>query len=189
MIPGFFIHPSVILWLSVLYYLTPEVVFPFLLASCIHELGHYIVLCKLNKRPLSMTITFSGAVMETPPLSYKEELFAALGGPVVSLLCIAWIPIFPGFSLYSIILGLVNLIPIPGLDGEKALRGLLCLILSPEKSDTLCAIVSVFAALLMFLVSTALSRQQNLGWWPVAITAIFLLRSLYNALPHAKNMV
>lgn len=183
MIPGFFIHPSVILWLSVLYYLTPEVVFPFLLASIIHEIGHYIVLCKLKKAPISLTVTFSGAVMETPPLGYKEELFAALGGPVASFLCGLFIPFFPAFGLYGIILGLVNLIPIPGLDGDKILKNSLSITLGPEKSDTLCAITAVFAALLLFLGSITLSRQQEMGWWIVALTAIFLLRSLHNALP------
>ena len=121
--------------------------------------------------------------METPPLGYKEELFAALGGPAASFLCGPVIPFFPVFGVYGIILGLVNLIPIPGLDGEKILKNGLSLFLDTKKCDTLCAIIAVIAALLLFLGSITLSRQQDIGWWIVALTAIFLLRSLHNALP------
>ena len=113
------LHPSAILWLSVLGYLRPKIVFPFLLSAVLHELGHALMLLWLGQAPREICFRLEGARMETPPLSYRQELLCAMAGPVVSLLLGLTLPVFPMLGGYSLCLGLFNLLPLGSLDGPN----------------------------------------------------------------------
>ena len=172
------IHPSVIIWLSILYYLTPEVVFPFLIAAACHEAAHYICLIKMRRKPCALTFTFSGAVMETPPMGYQQTLHAAAAGPAVSILLGSLLPIFPCFGLYTLILGSMNLIPVPGLDGYKALHSLLHIKYDPHVAQKHLTVTAACTASVLFLVSLLLSIYSDLGAWPMILSGVFVLRSM-----------
>lgn len=174
------VHPSVIIWLSILYYLSPNVVFPFLTAAGLHELGHAGMLYFLKKPPVDVYISFSGAKMTTPPLHYREERIAAAAGPAVSLLLWLLFPLFPPFGLYSLLLGLVNLIPISGLDGWRILRCTLLLHFYPEKAERIAAITGLCCSAVMLFLSVCISVKWKLGFWPILLTFAFLFRTLQN---------
>ena len=101
-------------------------------AAGLHEAGHLIAAWGASARVRGLRVDLFGARMELSGLlSYGQEFFVAAGGPLVSLLCAAisyplmnlwgWegVGLFCGASL---VLGLVNLLPIGTLDGGRMLH-------------------------------------------------------------------
>lgn len=174
----FSLHPSFILWSSLLFYLRPELVLPFLGAALLHELGHCAALCLMGRPPENVTLTFFGARMETSFLSYRQTLLAAAAGPLLSLLLGLSLPVFPMLGAYSLFLGLFNLLPIAGLDGGKILKSLLLLYLPPELAEPVSAVTSIVLSALLCLAAVLLAAKLQLGLWPVVLGAVFLIKSL-----------
>ena len=108
-----------------------------LLAAFLHECGH-ILAARVMKIPFrKMRIDFTGARLEIGGrmLSYREEWLLAIAGPFASLFFAAFGAILWNisqlavyFSCASLLLGLLNLLPIRTFDGgrmlESALLGL-----------------------------------------------------------------
>lgn len=172
------IHPSLILWLSVLWYLDSAVVLPFLGAAAVHELGHALVLWGMDKPPTSIRLSFAGAVMETARLSYREEFLAAAAGPGASLLLGLLVPVFPRLGTYSLALGLFNLLPLWGLDGGRMLRCALLRRCSLETASAICRIAALSTALALFLGALWLWLQGGWGLWPVVLAGYLLGKAL-----------
>lgn len=170
------VHPSLILWLSIFFYVSPELLLPFFLASAFHELGHFLVLKKLQKPPIALNLSFSGAAMETPFLNYREELLSAAAGPIFSLLLAALWPLWPVTGMYSMILGVFNLLPVAGLDGSRILSAFLHMRCSPHTARTLCWVISIAACLVLLLWATILAFYFHFGLWPILFTGIFSLK-------------
>ena len=175
--PKLSVHPSLILWLSVLYYLSGTVVLPFLAAAALHELGHALALYAMDKPPRALRISFAGARMETPPLGYRQELLAAAAGPGMSLLLGLLTPLWPALGLYSLGLGLFNLLPLFGLDGGRMLRCGLLLRLPEETAGTICRCAAVGTGAVLLLGALWLQRA---GWglWPVVLAGYLLGKTL-----------
>jgi hypothetical protein len=68
------VQPSLVLWLSMLFYLRPRLLGAFLLAAGLHELGHYGALVLLGRRPGGVTLSVLGAEMAVPALGYGRRL-------------------------------------------------------------------------------------------------------------------
>lgn len=172
------VHPSVILWFSILFYFQPQLVFPFLLAATIHELGHAGMLYFLNRPPLHLEITFGGAKMTTAPMGYREERLAAGAGPISSMLLFLLFPLFPATCWYSLVLGIINLLPLPGLDGWRVLHCTLMLHLPPEAAQRITSTVSIIFGSVLIAGSLGVSIRYKLGLWPILFACYFLLRTI-----------
>ncbi len=172
------LHPSLILWLSVLVYLRPRLAMAFLLAAGFHELGHFLCLWGMGAPPKALYLTAAGARMETPPLSYGKNILAAAAGPMASmLLALCW-PLCPALGLLSLMLGIFNLLPLGTLDGGKILENLLCLCLPPYLArQVYLGITTAFAAGLLPL-GAYLGHVYSLGLWPTLVGALLLLKAL-----------
>ena len=114
-----------------------EALWPWLVvmtAAVIHEGGHLLFACAAGVRVRGMRLDLFGARLELSGLlSYGQELTVAMGGPLAGILSAAlgyprgvltglwdtrWLPLFCGASL---VLGLVNLLPIGTFDGGRML--------------------------------------------------------------------
>lgn len=172
------IHPSLILWLSILFYLDMHILIPFFLAAAFHELGHYWMLRCLGKPPYTMALSFSGAKMETGSLSYREEFYAAAAGPAASLLLGLLLPLWPDLAVYSVILGCFNLLPIPGLDGGRILSSLLLMHLREDTARRICKYLAMVTALSLWGAALYLSGPLHFGMWPILLAALLLYKAL-----------
>ncbi len=99
-----------------------------LLAAFFHELGHLSAAGMLGVPLRSLRFGFLGARMDVRGrmLSYSEEWLLCAAGPAVSLFGAAFAAIFwkfsPDariFSCASLVLGLLNLLPIRSFDGGR----------------------------------------------------------------------
>ena len=103
-----------------------------LAAAGVHELGHVIAAWGAGVRIGGLKLDLFGARMELKGLlSYGQEFFVAAGGPFSSLLCaLGTYPLGAGdsgeewelFCGASLVLGVVNLLPVGTLDGGRMLR-------------------------------------------------------------------
>ena len=152
---------------------------PGLLACLVHELAHAAAIRALGGRIACVRLTAVGAEMELDsrrPLSCGGELAAALAGPMGSFLC-AWAAAELGWWLLaglSLGQGLFNLLPIPPLDGGRALYALLAgLGRAPEGAGRLLTLFSAGALGLLFGLSLVLLRRY--GNPTLTVTSLWLL--------------
>ncbi|MBR6781763.1 MAG: site-2 protease family protein [Clostridia bacterium] len=114
------------------------------LAALLHEIGHGVAAWGWSVPIRTLRLDLFGARMELGGLTgYAAELAVAAGGPLVSLLVAAlvWpVGIFwegaEFFSLVSLGLGLLNLLPVRGLDGGRMLACALSLTAGERVSET-----------------------------------------------------
>ena len=114
------------------------------MAALLHEFGHAAAAWGWGVPIRSLKLDLFGARMELGGLTgYTAELAVAAGGPFVSLLCFALAWPLGGygegaylFATASLGLGMLNLLPVRGLDGGRMLSGALSLLLGDRTADT-----------------------------------------------------
>lgn len=152
---------------------------PLLGAMALHELGHLAVMLLCGADIRRVTLRFADLRIEAGRLSYRQEFFCALAGPLVNLCCAlsCRAPAAP-FAAASLVLGLYNLLPVWPLDGGRMLRCALCARLSPERAQRVCSAVSLAACMLLALAGLWLLFVRRAGVWPLG-TAIYLIIRLF----------
>lgn len=174
----FSFHPSAILWLSVLGYLHPRIVFPFVLSVLLHEMGHYLCLLSMGLPPRHVTFALAGAKMEIPPLGYRQEFLCAASGPAVSLLLGLFLPLWPMLGGYSLCLGGVNLLPLGNLDGGRMLRCVLLMCLPQGPALKLFRAVNVVVGCLLILPGLYFCVYGHMGLLPLLICGALIYKAL-----------
>ena len=118
-----------------------------LLFSCLHECGHLCAFAVLGHMPSLVTVGIGGLRIEhaEATLSYKRNIAVSLSGPAVNGVCAVvcaavgeWVAMWA-----SVLLGIMQLLPVRSLDGGQALYCALCLYLPHEKAQRVVGCVSV----------------------------------------------
>lgn len=172
------ISPFLLLYLSVVFLLfPPQSSAAFLLAAALHEGGHLLCLWVL-RAPLHK-IRFSpgeaAILTSSAALSYSAEAALYLCGPVCNLCALVPSLFFhaPFFSLFfaaNLLIACYNLLPIPPLDGAKALFCLLSPHLGEQKAYRIlrrigsgCGIVLLLFGIWLLLSSLHAPPAATLG--------------------------
>ncbi len=126
-----------IAWLN---YLDRQGIVPLALLACVlHELGHYAAIRALGGAVRRLRLTAVGAELElSGPLSCTRECLAALAGPGVNLLLALLACRQAGGALFAglnLALACLNLLPVRGLDGGRALRCALTVLVSGDAAE------------------------------------------------------
>ncbi len=167
---GFYV--SIFSIFTLLFFFTcdePFYIFLLLSSAILHELGHIIPLALFGAKIKTVTIFPFGMdiLADTKRLSYKKEFVCTVGGAffnlIALLLSLLAMGIFPSpellfFALSNLALGTFNLIPLPFLDGGRALRLAVYDIFDITLADDIIRTVDVvsiflFSALSFFLVA------------------------------------
>lgn len=108
-----------------------------LLCALLHESGHVAVYLVLFRRLPRLKVSPTGIClsMRGVLLPSQKALLLAAAGPLMNLLCCAsaifWMELagysYRGywFAAVNLLLGTVNLLPLPGLDGQRIVEALL----------------------------------------------------------------
>ena len=145
-----------------------------LLAAALHEMGH-LVAARFMKIPISaMRFDLLGARIDVKGriLSYGEEWLLCMSGPLASLVfsligSLFWShsKLAIAFSCASLLLGLLNLLPIQTFDGGRMLECALLSFTTPKKTGSIlrgCTFLFLwllwaFSAYLMIKIADGLS--------------------------------
>ena len=124
-----------------------------------HECGHLAALALFRVPVLGLRLGAMGAVLYAPGaarLSYGRELAVTLAGPAVNLVCAPLVAALAArwgwdwgylFAGAHTVLGVYNLLPIPPLDGGRALYLLLAWRWGPDAGERVASLAGVSAAL------------------------------------------
>jgi hypothetical protein len=169
-----------------------------ILAAIIHEGGHLIITLPFSKkRSSAIKNKLSGFRIKTSRLSYKEELLAALGGPLANFgvgLVFFSIPFENEFREYAYTFGLLNimtmisnLLPIENYDGYRALSAALYLFFGDSLNiyAFLYWISFAFSSIMTF-ISLYLMLRLGEGYW---IFAVFFSIMLSTVIKRQKETI
>ena len=179
------IAPAFLLFLCAYYYFDPAgSFFPFLLSVFLHELGHLFVLW-LCKTPVhKLRFTLSGAVIQSAPQGYRQEIITAAAGPLMNLLlAVLLLHRIPEVALLNLGLFLYNLLPIYPLDGGRLLRAVLQLLLNQKAAIITEWLICLLCAAVLFALSCYLTCILYAGLWPILIFFFLFLRIGETILP------
>ncbi|MBR2353062.1 MAG: M50 family metallopeptidase [Clostridia bacterium] len=135
-----------------------------LLAALSHELGHIMMAkaCKIRLKECTVGIYGAGLMPEYSLYSYSKEIFLCLAGPLCNFLFgSAGLVIglrYPSefleyFSISSLILGCMNLLPIRDFDGGRILLAVFSVFFSPEAAQKIQSILSFLFVFLLWSLS------------------------------------
>ena len=138
-----------------------DIALPFILAAAIHELGHLIAarilgiaLRSLDIGPLGATIRVCDGL-----ISYKKEWLLCFSGPLFNLFsaAVAAVLLHGEFSRLfcpiSVILAMLNLLPLQGFDGGRMLAVTVSHVAGPQISERVVSGMSFITVVALWLFS------------------------------------
>lgn len=139
-----------------------------LLSALCHEIGHLAALWLAGARVENVRLTAFGAEIraDTRRLSYPREIVCTLAGPTVNLLlALAFARLGDNYVAAgaNLLLGCFNLLPVPALDGGRALHLLVSWRFDPMAADRICQKVGVSCAMLLTTAALVLTVRYHAG--------------------------
>lgn len=154
-----------------------------------HECGHLAALALFRVPVLGLRLGAMGAVIHAPGakrLSYGRELAVTLAGPAVNLLAAPLFAALGGewwylFAGAHVVLGSYNLLPIPPLDGARALWLLTAWRFCPDTADAVSAAVGLLCAVTLTALGAYLTLRCGAGLFLVGALGLLFgaLRPLF----------
>ena len=154
-------------------------VLPILYAMGVHELAHVVMMLACGGRVRRLTLRFADLRIDAAGLGYRQELLAALAGPLVNLVCGALFCMrSPAFAAYSLMLGIYNLLPVWPLDGGRAVRCAMAQHLPLARAEKVSRRSSFAVCAALLLAGIILTFFRRAGLWPLGTAAYLTLRLL-----------
>ena len=159
-------------------------VLPLVAVSAVcHELGHLLALRLAGARVERFRLTAFGAELtaDTRYLPYGRELLCTLAGPAVNLaLALVFARLSGDYVLAgaNLVLGVFNLLPVPSLDGGRALYLLVSWLTDPMAADRVCRWVGLLCAGALTAAALALTVRYRAGLFLLLAAAGTLLPQL-----------
>lgn len=191
-----FISPAFAVFLALCPYFTAgRMYFMSFLCAFMHEAVHIVCLFVFGSSKVSMELYPGGIKLSAvgfSSLSYKRTVICAMSAPLFNVLCAGvWLLaesfLVNGFCremLYiNLIMGAVNLIPLPFLDGGRAASSVLYFFLEPERARAVCDTVAVTALILLaFIIFLILIKEGFYFMW-----LIFFVYCTLGCIRHKRN--
>jgi Zn-dependent protease len=93
-----------------------------LLALTLHELGHALAATIVGVRVKGIGLDWKGLYLRREAGTPRKNLVISAAGPVTNILLVILWAWWPMFGLANACYALFNLLPLPGADGERAVR-------------------------------------------------------------------
>ena len=156
------------------------------LVMALHECGHLLALKLCGAKVVRMTVSAFGAEIRyrMPFGSVLGRTAVALGGVLLNLLCggvflFFWKdPLCLYVSVASFVLAFLNLLPVKGLDGGRALEEVLSHFAELDTVDTVVR-RSSYVCLILLLVLSVLVLMESGFNFSLLLFTLYLSLSLY----------
>ena len=159
----------------------------FFTAVCVHELGHYVFACIVGVGVNSAKVTPFGLkiVFDLSVASHAKEIPVYLGGSLFGLVSAYAVKlsgvfneILPHYPMISIFLGLINLLPIKGLDGGNITESLLSVRFLPDKVSRYSQRLSIITVILFWALSLASETRIGVNISLILLSIYFIYGEL-----------
>lgn len=162
-----------IIMLALLYYLLGfELLAALIIAALVHESGHLLALRLSGIRLSRIRLGAAGAQIEAGGVNrpYLQSAFTALSGPLAGIfLYLLLLPVDKSYASVSLMLSLLNLLPVGGLDGGSALKNILTFFFGLTIADRVLCVTGCCCILAVFILSFITFNFM------LALTAVWLL--------------
>ena len=166
-----------------------EIVVSVLLAAVLHECGHLLALRAFHVPIEGLRLSALGAVLYAR--GAWRELIVTFAGCGMNLVCgfvtaafalrISWVEGFV-FAGAHILLAVFNLLPIPPLDGSRALYLFVTFLFGPAAGDAAAAAAGLVCALALVGAGVYIAAETSGGWFFLLAAAALL----FGALPQLR---
>ena len=178
------IDPSAyFLWAALLLILPLKWLLSAAVAAFIHESGHMLAIRLTGGTISAISIHSGGAEIETAPLAPVQELICTLAGPICGLLLLFFIRWIPLIALCAAIQSAFNLLPVYPLDGGRALKGILVLLLPQSFACKVYLWVEVGCAVFLLLAGFTACFYLHLGIIPIMVFSLLSAKVLARKIP------
>lgn len=152
-------------------------IMPAMAAAFIHEVCHYAAILLCTGRTTGIGLYSFAARIELPQMGRGKELICALAGPIGGLALWFLSPWFPRFALCALVQSVYNMLPVYPLDGGRALRCLLQLLISPVYVDVICVFIQWLTIGALLLLSAYGAFVLHMGLLPLLAVVILAFRT------------
>jgi Zn-dependent protease len=179
---------SIIFWLALIFgFEEPSMAFATVIAAIIHEMGHILYLRRVSKSGCLRGALSGFRIKPKQNLSYHEELWLYLSGPLANIIAAFLIWIFSiisgcdavGYTVANLITALSNLLPIEEYDGYGALRAIIRAYSgNPMAWERLLGAFSFALIFILSIFSLYLIDRFGGGYWIFAIFFASMLKKM-----------
>ena len=147
-----------------------------MVAAVFHELCHYAAIRLLCGDCAGIFVHCFAAKLPLPEMSATKEILCALAGPAGGLLLLCLSPWLPRIGLCAAVQSMYNLIPIYPLDGGRALRCGLSMVLKPPMAERVSACIGQICKWGIVWLGIYGSLGLGFGIFPLLLAALFWIR-------------
>ncbi len=159
-LPKISLHPFALSGIFLLLFAVPRI-YAFAVVSTVllHEAGHLIASLLYGKYPLSLTLMPTGISIRLPTSSsYTEELTVAAAGPLMNLFYFCLASFFPSelaqtVKTVSLLLGILNILPLDTFDGGRVLRAVSSLLLGEAFAERILQLTTALTLVCLWILS------------------------------------
>ena len=148
----------------------------FLVAATVHEACHYGAIALCTGKTVQLRLYSFAAHLSLPEMPRGREVVCALAGPAGSFALLLLSRWMPRVALCGAMQAVYNLMPIYPLDGGRALRSGLLLLLPPPLATAICSALSLLCRMVMCLLAIYGCFWLKLGVFPLLIAALLWIR-------------
>ena len=146
------------------------------LAALVHECGHLLAIYWISGKKASMVISAFSARIPLPEMTCGAEFVCALAGPAAGLFLILLYRWIPRTAICALVQSLFNLLPVYPLDGGRALRCGLEMLIPPVLARKICDAVACVVRVLLAGISIYAAFFWDLGFFSLLVMAVMLFR-------------
>ena len=144
------------------------------LAITVHEAAHLLTALLFTRELPRLSVRFAGLSLHYTGLSKcAEQIAVSAAGPLANIICAITFNGESLFSLYSLGLAIINLLPASCLDGGGILRAICQKLFDSGTSFLICRTLSVITVLIVFAFNCAIQLKMgtNISF---ALISVFL---------------
>lgn len=147
------------------------------ISAAVHELFHIAAIRIMRIEVYSIHLGISGAKIETEPMTYWQELFCALSGPLGGFLLFCLIRWMPIIAITGAIQSLYNLLPLYPMDGGRALMSGMKLLFPGQNNEKAMYAIEIITLCIITAFCVFLSFWFKLGIVPILLAASLLFKA------------
>ena len=175
-------------WLVLLFaFDKPYIAVLTLISAAIHELGHVLALKRCKRRYSFFGVGSGFRIRADSTISYGEELFTALAGPLANVavllvllpfILLGTYPYASVFAAVNLFTALSNLIPIEGYDGYRVISCIINRRTENKIHSEILRATSFLLTAVIALISLYIIRSFDGGYWIFFIFLTSLIRAI-----------